>query len=266
MLKRFCPQCNSELSYKNKCSFSKAVRENNPCRSCTVKNEYKINPDKNRGDKNGMYGKNLKNLMIEKYGEDQGEINYEKWKSNLYRFGLGELNPQYGNSPFKNGGRSYHGWYKGIFFRSSFELIFLSENWGLDLISADNKKFRVEYTNNGKRCFYYPDFYSKKKNTIYEIKPKKWILDEKNILKIESAKKNLGKLGYGFCVVTEDDLDYLKGSTNNRKNTDHLTYCFIVEKLMNGEIELTEASLKRLKNKAEKRREFLKLEKLKIYG
>ena len=162
MFIRNCPQCKKEIIYSSKQSFINANSKKCNCKSCAVKKDYMNNPDKNKGEKNGMFGNDLKNAMIKKYGNDVAEKRYSTWKSTKYTFKSGDLNPQYGNPPFENGGRSYHGWYNGIFFRSSFELIFLIENRDLDLIPADNKNFRVEYLKEEKVKFYYPDFYSKK--------------------------------------------------------------------------------------------------------
>lgn len=262
MFKRNCPQCGCELSYKTKQSFDTSVKKKKLCRSCTVKNEYKKNPEKNKGDSNGRFGISLFDAMIKKYGENEGNIKYEEWKANLHKFGSGKNNPQYGKSPFKNGGRSYHGWYKGLFFRSSFELIFIMENYELDLIPADNGDFRVEYILDEKKFFYHPDFYSKRLNTVYEIKSFEWLKGEKNQIKIKTAIEHFRSLGMNFNVFTEKDMVFFNHNVSGKYKTDIQTFLLICEKFFNHEIILTESSVKRLKNRLIKRKENLKLKKL----
>lgn len=262
MFNRNCPKCEGIMSYSSKQTYMNALSKNGNCRSCAVKETYIKDPDKNRGNKNGMFGNNIKNAMLNKYGEDMAKEMYSKWKKNLHKFGSGEKNPQYGKSPFTNGGRSYHGWYEGTFFRSTFELIFLMENRELDLIPADNMEFRVEYRINDKKKFYYPDFYSRKLNTVYEIKPYRWINREENRIKIENASEHFNLLGIGFSVITEKDMIFFNNQIGSKNKTDFLTFSLICEKFLSGEITLTGPSINRLKNRLTKRKETLKLKKL----
>lgn len=263
MFIRNCPQCKKEIIYSSKQSFINANSKKCNCKSCAVKKDYMNNPDKNKGEKNGMFGNDLKNAMIKKYGNDVAEKRYSTWKSTKYTFKSGDLNPQYGNPPFENGGRSYHGWYNGIFFRSSFELIFLIENRDLDLVPADNKNFRVEYLKEEKVKFYYPDFYSKKINTVYEIKSLQWLNSDTNKIKIEEAKKYFGKKGIGYNVVTEENLEYLKRSIGSKYQIDKLIFSLVYNKFIDLEIKLTDSSVKRIENRLTKKKEYLKLEKMK---
>jgi hypothetical protein len=46
-----------------------------------------------KGDKNGMYGKNILNVWIEKYGEDEAKLKYERYITDNRR---GQNNSQYG--------------------------------------------------------------------------------------------------------------------------------------------------------------------------
>lgn len=93
---------------------------------------------------------------------------------------------------------------KGIHYRSSYELIFIKFclEHNIQLVSAENKKYRVRYSVNGKKHWYYPDFYIPKLDMIIEIKPSKMINYGNNTIKI-----NAGKLKYNnFVVLTENEL------------------------------------------------------------
>lgn len=253
---RNCPTCGKELTYAAKHSMLKQEKLNKSCRSCTTKNEYKINPNKNKGEENGRFGKSLIDVMISKYGENNAKINYDIWVKNKNSFGLAEKNPQYGVSPFKNGGMSYKGWYKEIFFRSSFELMFLVENNDKKIVSAENLKFKVNYKFLNKETHYYPDFYDEGSNTVFEIKSKKWLLDEKNIAKIKAGQEEFKKRNIKYEVLCEDNMEIF-----NKYNLDwqKIIYDFIYEMFILGEIKLTNLSLAKLKNKLLKTKRIKKL-------
>ena len=250
--------CRKELIYSTKCSMVRQEKLNKSCRSCTTKNEYKINPDKNKGEENGRFGKSLLEVMINKYGEKEAEVNYEIWKSNnkKFHFQCGEKNPQYGVSPFKNNGMSYKGWYKGMFFRSSFELMFIFENYDKKLISAETKEYRVNYEYLDKETYYYPDFYSETDNTIYEIKSKKWLFDTKNILKIEAGKNEFKKRGIKYKVLCEYYMDIFKKYNSDWQK---IIYDFLYELVISNEVNLTDLAFKKLKLKLLKTKRITKL-------
>ena len=133
------------------------------------------------------------------------------------------------------------------------------ENYELDLIPADNGDFRVEYILDEKKFFYHPDFYSKRLNTVYEIKSFEWLKDEKNQIKIKTAIEHFRSLGMNFNVFTEKDMVFFNHNVSGKYKTDIQTFLLICEKFFNHEIILTESSVKRLKNRLIKRKENLKL-------
>ena len=95
------------------------------------------------------------------------------------------------------------GYFKGIFYRSSYELKFM-EYCALNSIefrSAENKEFRLKYTINGKNHWYYPDFYLEKYDAIIEIKPNSMLTDEVVLNKINAGMQN-----YRFFIITEEEL------------------------------------------------------------
>lgn len=110
-LNRICPSCKKTIEYKSREACRKGERDNSICKSCAVKNDYIKNPNKNIGENNGRFGKDLKDLMISKYGIDLGNIKYNNWKLNLYSFKKGPENPQFGKPGHINSGMSYKGWY-----------------------------------------------------------------------------------------------------------------------------------------------------------
>lgn len=259
MFIRNCPNCKKELTYTTKFSMMRQEKLQKLCKSCTVKNEYKSNPNKNKGSENGRSGRTLMDVMINKYGEVEAKVRYSSWKSNLNSFGKGELNPQYGKSPFINGGMSYKGWYNNIFFRSSLELLFLVENYNLGIVSAENSKFRIEYNFNNIKSHYYPDFYIESQNSIYEIKSKKWMSFDRNKAKIEAASKEFKIRGINYKVLCEYDIELFKKYNSDWQK---VIYDFIYEMKINKEIKLTDKSLDKLKLKLSKTNRIEKLKQL----
>lgn len=210
---RKCPSCNNELTYKSKDAFNQANKKNSICKSCSTKKQYINDPLKNKGNKNGRYGKSIKQISIDKYGPDIGFQKYEQWSQKLseHGFQIGELNPSFGKSPSFNSGISYKGWYKKIFFRSTLELCFLLkyeiENGYLPTI-ADDKKYRLPYTDGyGKIKTYVPDFIDLSLKIIFELKCSAFVLTEINTLKTKAAQKKFGEEGLTYKIITEKDVD-----------------------------------------------------------
>lgn len=102
-------------------------------------------------------------------------------------------------------GKGYKvGTFEGMSYRSSYELLFLqfcSKN-NIVVRSAENKEFRVRYIVDGKKRWYYPDFFLEKTNTVVEIKPSKLLKHGNNPAKFEAAKKRYDR----FVIITEMEL------------------------------------------------------------
>jgi hypothetical protein len=107
----------------------------------------------------------------------------------------------------KSSGRSLGGCFKGLPFRSSYELAFLIEMHilGLEVESAECVKFRCRYLDSSdKERWYYPDFYIASTDTVVEIKPRAKILEDKNTqLKIAAAKSNIA---HRLEIISESEL------------------------------------------------------------
>jgi TnsA endonuclease N terminal len=102
------------------------------------------------------------------------------------------------------------GWYKGFFFRSSYEYFFMKklESDGLDLPSSlVQETFRIPYYSQGKDSYYIPDFYVPSRSCVYEIKNEYSLLTDLRVsAKHEQARKFFEDQGINFTVVTETDL------------------------------------------------------------
>jgi hypothetical protein len=211
---RKCPECNKKIKYKNLISFNNAKNKNSKCASCRSNwreyNKTHENAFKNKnhsditkkqisksrlengfdyqspefrqtmsnitsGEKNGMFGKTIKDTWIEKYGKEEAEIRYKNWKTNISKAIKGDKNPMYGKPSPQGSGNGWCGWYKGWFFRSLKELsymIYVIERFNLKWETGEKRKFRIEYIDyTGNKRTYHPDFFINDKFLV-EIKPK----------------------------------------------------------------------------------------------
>lgn len=102
-----------------------------------------------------------------------------------------------------NGRGHKTGFYNGILYRSSYELIFIlfCAKYKIELEYAENIMRRVRYVYNGKKHWYYPDFYLPKLDICIEIKPKS-MMNELFEVKKEFAEK----VYRCYAVLTEDQL------------------------------------------------------------
>lgn len=257
-LNRICPTCKKTIEYKNREACRKGERANSICKSCAVKNDYIKNPNKNIGENNGRFGKDLKDLMINKYGIEIGNTKYDEWKSNLNTFKKGSENPQFGKPGHINSGMSYKGWFKEMFFRSSFELAFIYDYFEKNKttpISAESSHFKVLLNKSEQEYNYFPDFYCPIKNCVYEIKSKTFLNTESNIIKREFAKKYFNSKGIQYIVLTENDIEIFN-KLGWQKIIDEFLYNLILE----NEVKLTEKSILKLKNRFIKGNKLKKLE------
>jgi len=247
--KRNCPSCNKEMSYKNKNTFKRASQNNTKCMKCNnsgennpfygkshsdnakdifrknnLKNIDKYKSEEfrkkvskhNKGENNPMYGKNFYEVWIDKYGKEIADEKMREFKIKQSINNTGEKNSMFGKPSPKGSGNGWSGWYKNFFFKSLKELSFIltMENEGIDIESAERKKFRISYIDrNGNSRNYYPDFFIKEKNTIIECKPLHFFNSEEVLLKKESALKFCEKNGFKYELVDPIKLtdDIIKG-------------------------------------------------------
>jgi hypothetical protein len=108
-------------------------------------------------------------------------------------------------NPMKKNGRGHKcGYFNNLYYRSSYELIFLQFCFDnkINVTSAETKEHRIRFTNNNKKHWYYPDFYLTDYRIIVEIKPKSLLNHGLNPIKFEFASKTLEK----YLVLTEIEL------------------------------------------------------------
>jgi len=106
----------------------------------------------------------------------------------------------------KSNGRGHNtGHVEGIFYRSSYEEIFLltCSKFNISVISAETTEFRMKYFVNQKQHFYYPDFYLPDYNCIVEIKPISRLTDSFFEEKLNEA---LTTCEYEYLLLTEEEL------------------------------------------------------------
>lgn len=112
----------------------------------------------------------------------------------------------FSSMPIKGcGGHHKSGQFKELYFRSSYEFIFIKfcKDNCIEIECAANQKWRVRYSKDDKLHFYYPDFYLPQFDVIIEIKPLSRLNEKSNILKIEAARRTYHEK---FVVLTENDL------------------------------------------------------------
>lgn len=99
------------------------------------------------------------------------------------------------------------GYFNGVFYRSSYELIFLKQCFerNIKVESAETKEWRIPYHDaSGRKRFYYPDFFLPYYKVIVEIKPVTMLHVNNNMLKLHAAFTS-NKAG-NFAVITEEEL------------------------------------------------------------
>ena len=189
---RNCPHCGKEITYKTNAALQKAANKNTRCVKCNnsgsnnpfygkthtivVINKIKENNEKNidkfkseefkkkmsdvtSGNKNGMYGKSVYSVWVEKYGIVIADQKMKEYKLKQSINSSGNKNPMYGKPSPNGSGNGWSGWYKNYFFKSLKELSFILtlEKENIKYESAEVKKFKIEYINwEGKKRNYYP--------------------------------------------------------------------------------------------------------------
>ena len=144
------------------------------------------------GKNNGMYGKSVYSVWVEKYGEKIADIKMQEYKLKQSKNNSGKNNPMYGKPSPNGSGNGWSGWYRGLFFKSLKELSFILtlEKRNIKLESAEKKKFKIEYVDwDGKIKNYFPDFYIEETNTVVEIKPTHLFKSKTVVCKQEAAEK-----------------------------------------------------------------------------
>ena len=209
--KRLCPICSKEILYKSEQYFKIAEKRNVKCKKCSALITKNSPEQKERlkkqmsGSNNNMYGKNLYDLWLEKYGEKIANEKIFNFKNKMSKVTSGENNPMYNKPAPKNSGRGWNGYYKNFHFRSLLELSYLKyllDN-NIKFESGEQSKYKIEYLIDNKPRNYFPDYYLIDTKEIIEIKPHHQINYDLNKIKFKFAKL---KYKDNFKIVTDKDI------------------------------------------------------------
>lgn len=78
-----------------------------------------------------------------------------------------------------------------------------------DVASWDYESFRISYVYDNHKRWYVPDFTVKfidGRSEVWEIKPKEFILSERNVLKTKAAEDWCSENESKYVIMTGDDL------------------------------------------------------------
>lgn len=213
MKRHFCPSCGIEIIPKNKNNIYMMIKNKTCCVKCgyikrKINNEeyYKSEEFKRKmsdvtsGKNNGMFGKSVYSVWVEKYGVEEADKRMESAKRKWRLSSSGENNPMYGKPAPEGCGAGWSGWYKGYFFRSLHELAFLIKTPIDTIISAEGKQYAIKYIIDGKERNYFAD-YIINNNTMVEIKPIRLQKVKSNMIKKRYAEEYCKKMGMEYIVV-----------------------------------------------------------------
>lgn len=203
---RPCPRCSKKIKYSSEDNLQAAISRKSICKSCAVKDQYEVDPAKNKGCANGRYGVSLFELW-NRTNPLEAEQLKASWRLKQHDRMMGDKNPSFGKSPTIQSGMSYKGKYKGMFFRSSFELAFIMQYEVKHKqlpISAELKEFRIKLPN-GRT--YVPDFYCPIDKLLIEVKSKNFRGTALNLMKAEAAAKQCVNWNLTYQIIDQDELD-----------------------------------------------------------
>jgi hypothetical protein len=171
--------------------------------------------------KTEWWSHNVGKTVEELYGEEVGKNVRETMSKRM----TGENNPAFGKV-YQNTGR-IRGWYKGLFFRSSYEYSYYKklEKEGHDLSDVSYEEFKIPYEWNGHKHTYIPDFFIKSEKKIVEIKSTYHIGIDNGLIttKATAAKKFCEQNGFTYEILTEKDVEIIQSSLF--KNDPDVLFC-----------------------------------------
>lgn len=165
--------------------------------------------DLSKGEKNPMFGRTVFQVWVEKYGEEEAVRlnNLRKEKASLAS--KGSKNPMFGKPSPGGSGVGWKGYYKSIFFRSLRELMYMVELDDMNIIFQSGEFLKIEYTIEGVKRTYRPDFILPELRKVVEIKPTRLINSKTNLLKFEALTKWCHDNNY-TCEIRDIVLDHTK--------------------------------------------------------
>lgn len=240
-LKRKCPKCLAEISYKNVLGYKNAIKKESICRKCAasgqnngmygmcgVKNpffgkkhtnevinkiksidrsytktsEFKQKQSKNNsGVRNPMHGKSFYDVWVEKYGIDIANDKMINYKKKQSFNNTGVKNKMYGKPAPNGAGNGWSGWYNGWFFRSLRELTYM-----IKIIERFNLDWKTAETNNYKIT--YVDYDGLTKNYFPDFIVSNKYLVESKPKKLWNSNKVLRKKSAAIEFAKKHNLKY----------------------------------------------------------
>jgi len=174
-----------------------------------------------RGKENGMYGRSIYSVWVEKYGKEEADKRQKECsrkKSEWFKF---HYDPSTHKSPPFGCGSGWGGWYNGWYFRSLAELTYMIEEIEKNHLrwsKGESSTISIFYEEDGKIRRYFPDFIIGSR--MIEIKPVKLMGTKKNQLKKTAAEK--------YC---QD-----RGMTYEQLDAGILTFSRLVELTMQNKV------------------------------
>lgn len=221
------PNCLKRIGYVSESRMLRAEKGGYLCKSCKMKGKMVGNKNPMYGKRytkeqrkrmselysgicNPMYGRNVYDVWIEKYGVEEANRRLNQLKAKHSKNNSGERNPMFGKPSPNLCARGISGYHiaTGLHFRSSCEANFIINNPDLCLISAESEQYCSNYSSpiDGKRRSYLPDFFDRKSKTLFEVKNVNWrerSSEEKIEItdcKIAAAEKICRERGWKYFV------------------------------------------------------------------
>jgi len=233
----FCPICGIQIIPKCQRNIYTLIKKNSCCRKCGYKKRRSYSGENNpfygkkhteesiikrkqnidysvykteefrqkmsevtSGGKNGMCGRNVYDVWVEKHGIEEAEKRNLLLREKRRINSTGSNNSMYGVPPPKGCGAGWSGWYKGYFFRSLHELAFLMKTPIDSISSAERKEYAIKYIIDGIERNYFAD-YIVNNDTLVEIKPNKLQKLKDNIIKKQYAEDYCKKVGWKYIMI-----------------------------------------------------------------
>lgn len=204
---------NAKLKISNSLK-GKMVGDKNPFygKNHTKETKQKIrNKHKQKGNKNGMFGKTVFDIWVKKYGIEEANERLKKLKTKLSLKSSGKNNNMYGKPSPQGSGNGWSGWYKKWFFRSLIELSYMInviETKNVIWETGESKKYMIKYTDyEGKTRNYFPDFIIDNKYMV-ECKPKKLHITPNVLVKKKAAEKFCLKNNLEYKLIDIDKISF----------------------------------------------------------
>lgn len=137
--------------------------------------------------------KPYREAYIERYGEEEGLVRFAALQAKHRANSSGSGNPMYGKPTPQGSGNGWKGWYKGHYFRSLREAMFMVGMDNKDVAWMHGEKVSIKYLLDGRDRTYRPDFIVG--TQMIEIKPIKMHRSPLVQLKAEA--------GRAYCLANQ---------------------------------------------------------------